>query len=185
MKIISIILFFILLSGLTISVAGLEITSGQAYMGWPVMITGTHPYGEAEQDIFIAVYPGYSGAALLPGPERSGAELEAFIKTEEEGKWSYQFIPNSVPGEYLIYADVIGTTHHETLLLPILYCSTTFIEPIIEPTQEPVLPQSDPTEIPTLTDVEVATPLSLFPIAFSVLGGLGIVVQRRRTSAKP
>ena len=179
MKIISILLFFILTTGLTISATGLELSSGQAYMGWPVTITGTHPYEEAGQDLFIAVYPGYSGAALLPGPERSGAELEALIETEEEGKWSYQFVPNYIPGEYLIYVDGIGTTYHEILLIPILYCSTAFIKPTMTPEQEAVIPQPEPTEIPTPDETEVATPLSLFSVIVGILSGLGIVIQKK------
>ena len=179
MKLISILLFFILITGFMISATGLELSSGQAYMGWPVTITGTHPYGDVGRDLFIAVYPGYSGAALLPGPERSGAELEALIETGEEGKWSYQFVPNYVPGEYLIYVDGIGTTYHESLLIPILYCSTAFIEPTITPEQELVIPQSELTEIPTLSDIEVATSLSLFSVIVGILSGLGVFLQRK------
>ena len=179
MKIISILLFFILLTGFMISATGLELSSGQAYMGWPVTITGTDPYGDAGQDLFIAVYPGYSGAALLPGPERSGAELEALIKTGEEGKWSYQFVPNYVPGEYLIYVAGIGTSYHKTLLIPILYCSTAFTEPTIIPEQEFVIPQSELTEIPTLSDIEVVTPLSVFSVLVGILSGLGVVLHKK------
>jgi len=186
MRVISIFLFSILITGLIISVTGLELaTNDQPYMGWPITVTGTHPYGEAGQDIFIAVYPGYSGAAPVPGPERSGAMLEAFVTTGEGGRWSYQFVPNYLPGEYLIYADAIGVAHHETLLIPILYSSTAPPAPIQAPQSNLVIPQPDPTVIPTLSELEASTPLSLFPIVVGVLGGLAVFVQRKRNNAKP
>jgi len=186
MRVISILLLFTLIAGFIISVAGLELaTNDQAYMGWPLTVTGTHPYGVAGQDVFIAVYPGYSGAAPIPGPERSGAMLEAFVTTGEEGRWNYQFVPNYIPGEYLIYADAIGTAQHEILLVPILYSDTEPPEPIQQPQPTLVIPQPDPTAIPTLSEIETTIPLSLFPIAIGVIGGLAVFVQRKRNNQKP
>jgi len=184
MKRISIVLFCILSTGLMTSVIGIDLSLDQACIGLPVTITGIHPYGDAGRDIFLAVYSGYSGAAPLPGPGRSGAELETLLKTEEGGKWRYQFVPNYIPGEYLIYADGIGTGYHETLLIPIMYCDTPFIEPVITPEQEVVPPQPEPTEIPTLSDTEVATPLSLFSVLVGILSALGIAIQKSRLSIK-
>ena len=186
MRVISILLFSILIAGLIISVTGLELaTNDPTYMGWPVTVTGIHPYGEEGQDIFIAVYPGHSGAELVPGPERSGAMLEAFVTTGERGRWSYQFVPNYIPGEYLIYADAIGTAHHETLLVPFLYSDTPPPAPIQQPKSNLVIPQPEPTTIPTLSELGEATPLSIFPLAAGVLGGLAVFVQRKRNNTKP
>jgi hypothetical protein len=181
MRVISILLFSILITGSILSVAGLELaTNDQAYMGWPITVTGTHPYGVEGQEIFIAVYPGYSGASPIPGPERSGAMLEAFVTTGEEGKWSYQFVPNYIPGEYLIYADTIEAAQHETLLVPILHSDTVPPEPIQQPQSNLVIPQPDPMIIPTLSEIEETAPLSLLPIAIGVLGGFVVFIQRKK-----
>ena len=186
MRVLSILLLIMLITGLILSVTGLELaTNDPVYMGWPLTVTGTHPYGEAGQEIFIGVYPGYSGAAPVPGPERSGAMLEAFVTTGAGGRWSYQFVPRYVPGEYLIYADTIGVAHHETLLIPILYSDTVPPAPIEAPQSNLVIPQPEPTIIPTLSELEESTPLRFIPIIAGVLGGLALFVQRRRNNAKP
>jgi len=186
MRVLSILLLIMLITGLILSVTGLELaTNDPVYMGWPLTVTGTHPYGEAGQEIFIGVYPGYSGAAPVPGPERSGAMLEAFVTTGEGGRWSYQFVPRYVPGEYLIYADTIGVAHHETLLVPILYSDTAPPAQISAPQPNLVIPQPEPTVIPTLSEFEESTPLHFIPIVAGVLGGLALFVQRRRNNAKP
>ena len=186
MRVISILLFSILITGLIISVAGLELTTNDpTYMGWPVTVTGIHPYGEQGQEIFIAVYPGHSGAEIVPGPERSGAMREAFVTTGAGGRWSYQFVPNYIPGEYLIYADAIGTTHRETLLVPFLYNDAAPPAPIQQPQSTLVIPQPQPTEIPILSEIEQTTPISLFPVAIGVLGGLAVFVHRKRNDPKP
>jgi hypothetical protein len=185
MRIIALLLFSILIAGLIVSVTGLELTTnGQAYMGQSIAVTGTDPSGQAGQDIFIAVYPGHSGAAPVPGPDRSGAMIEAFVTTGEEGNWSYQFVLNDIPGEYLIYADAIGSAYHETLVVPIQYSENQPAAPMEQPEATLVIPQPDPTIIPTLSEIEMTTPLSLFPIAVGVLGGLAVFIQRKRNNPK-
>ena len=176
-------LFALVLTGMITSAAAFELgTKEPLYMGQPISISGVHPHAEEGAEIFVAVYPGYSGAATVPGPERSGAELEDFSKTGIAGAWNYQFTLNSVPGEYMIYADFIGTSMHETLIVPILYCSSAPAAPAQTPPPNPIIPQPDLTAIPTLSEIEAQTPLGLLPLLAGLFGGLSLLFRRKTES---